>query len=179
MLYALNNNKSDCSYKYNAYMQKKVLTRSLRLRMHTLKTNARLGRIPLSEDDVMSILKSLDTSKATGPDGISAKVLKETAVSITSSLTKLISLSFQLNKMPQAQKQVINVLPIYKKGDQSVFSNYCPVSLLPVSAKVCEKVVFKCLFNYHRDNHIKSVHQSGFIPGDFTMNQLVFLHDLF
>ena len=34
----------------------------------------------------------------------------------------------------------------------------------------------KYLFNYLRDNKIVSIHQSGFIPGDSTVNQLVSIH---
>ena len=32
------------------------------------------------------------------------------------------------------------------------------------------------LFHYLRDNKIVSIHQSGFIPGDGTVNQLVSIH---
>ena len=44
----------------------------------------------------LDILKSLDTSKATGPDGISCKMLKETADSIAPSFTRLLQLSISL-----------------------------------------------------------------------------------
>ena len=72
-----------------------------------------------------------------------------------------------------------NVFPIYKKGDQSDFTNYRPVSLLPVVAEVCKKMVFKHVFHYLKVNKIINVHQSGFTPGDSTVNQLVYLYDLF
>ena len=38
-----------------------------------------LSELLLSPDDVLSALLNLDTNKATGPDGIPAKLLKETA----------------------------------------------------------------------------------------------------
>jgi len=40
-----------------------------------------------TEEEVYNMLISLDTTKANGPDRISAKMLKETATSITPSLT--------------------------------------------------------------------------------------------
>ena len=45
----------------------------------------------------------------------------------------------------------------------------------PLSAvgKVLEKVVHKHLFNYIRDHEILSALQSGFIPGDSTVNPLM------
>ena len=71
------------------------------------KRNSRLSTIEFNENDVLDQLKSLDVSKATGPDGVSAKMLKETATAIAPSLTKLLSLSFQIKKVPaQWNKQM-------------------------------------------------------------------------
>ena len=42
-----------------------------------------------TEDEICAFLKSLDTSKASGPDGISARMLKATADAIAPSVTKL------------------------------------------------------------------------------------------
>ena len=125
-----------------------------------------------------SALKSLDTSKASGPDGISCKMLKETAYSIAPSFTRLLKLSFSTATVPKCWKQA-NVLPIFKKGDGSDFGNYRPVSLLNICSKVCEKIVFKYLFNFCRDNNVISMHQSGFTPGDSTIHQLVYLYNSF
>ena len=116
------------------------------------KTNSRLNSINITQAETLDILKSLDTSKATGPDGISCKMLKETADSIAPSFTRLLQLSLSTAKVPSCWKQA-NVLPIFKKGDQSDFGNYRPVSLLNISSNVCEKIIFKHLFNYCRDNN--------------------------
>ena len=142
------------------------------------KTNSRLNSINITQAETLDIFKSLDTSKATGPDGISCKMLKETADSIAPSFTRLLQLSLSTAKVPSCWKQA-NVLPIFKKGDQSDFGNYRPVSLLNISSKVCEKIIFKHLFNYCRDNDIISMHQSGFTPGDSTVHQLVYLYNTF
>ena len=45
--------------------------------------------------------------------------------------------------------------------------------------KVLEKVVHKHLFNYIRDHEILFALQSGFIPGDPTVNQLVDIYNTF
>ena len=41
-----------------------------------------------------------------------------------------------------------------------------------------ERLVFKHLFNHFRDNILTSL-QSGFIPGDSTVNQLTYLYNTF
>ena len=63
----------------NAFLSSLILTQ----KMHCYQTLI----------SVFDVLTSLATSKATNPDGISAKILKETAVSMTNSLTRLIQLS--------------------------------------------------------------------------------------
>ena len=53
--------------------------------------------------------------------------------------------------------------------------NYHPISLLPLLAKVFEKVIFKYLYNYFTENSLISENQAGFRPGDSCTNQLISL----
>ena len=110
------------------------------------KTNSGLESVDITVSETMDILQNLDTSKDSGPDGISCKMMKETTAVIALSITKLINLSLYTCTFPSLWKQ-LNVLPIYKNGDRSDFKNYRPVSLLNVCSKVCEKVIFKRVFN--------------------------------
>ena len=142
------------------------------------KTNSSLSNINVTINDVRDILLNLNPSKASGPDMVSCKMLKETAHSIAPSLTRLISLSLSNKKVPQGWKEA-NVVPVHKKGNKSDCNNYRPISLLNITAKICERVVFKHLFNYIRDNNLITPHQSGFIPGDSTVNQLAFMYHTF
>ena len=50
--------------------------------------------------------------------------------------------------------------------------------LLSCTGKVFKKIVFKYVFNFFRDNLVISAHQSGFMPGDSTINQLLLYHEL-
>ena len=63
--------------------------------------------------------------------------------------------------------------------DKSLVSNHRPISLLSNVDKVFERVIFKHLYNHLLDNSILTAFQSGFIPGDSTINQLTFLYDAF
>ena len=48
------------------------------------------------------------------------------------------------------------------------------MSVLTTSlAKVLEKSVHKYVFNFLNDHHVITTLQSGFVPGDSTVNQLV------
>ena len=138
----------------------------------------KLESIVVSEDDVLQILKSLNPNKATGPDGVSPKILKEGAPAIAPSLAKLINMSLRLGKVPVMWKQA-NVVALHKKLSRSSVSNYRPISLLSCTSKVMEKCIFKSVFNYFRDNSLVTKFQSGFTPNDSTVNQLVNLYHMF
>ena len=52
------------------------------------------------EEEVAALIRSLDVSKASGPDGISSRMLKGTLESIVPSLTKLFNISIRTGKFP-------------------------------------------------------------------------------
>ena len=81
-------------------------------------------------------------------------------------------------KVPLVWKEA-NVTPIFKKDGPFIVSNYRPIFRLSAVGKVLEKNVHKHLFNYIRDHEILSALQSGFIPGDSTVSQLVGIYNTF
>ena len=91
--------------------------------------------LALSVEEVQAVLGSLDCTKATGPDGIPARLLKGTASVISPSLCKLYNKSLEQGIFPQDWK-LANIVPIYKKGQREHTENYRPISLLPILSKV-------------------------------------------
>ena len=138
--------------------------------------NNPLSEIHINPHEVYDILYSVDTTKATGPDGISNKFLKMNASLLAAPAAQLFNLSLKQKIFPTIWKEA-SVVPIYKKGERSKCSNYRPVALTSCFAKILEKCIFKHVFNYLRDNNMLSDLQSGFMPGDSTVNQLTYLYD--
>jgi len=134
--------------------------------------------IQVTEEEVLDQIKALKIGKATGPDNISAKILKEAGLTIVPSLTRLINICLSTSIVPDMWKKA-HVIPIHKQGDRHIFSNYRPISLLSVVSKILEKVVFKHVYNYFYATDLLSSHQSGFRPGDSTVNQLAYLYHTF
>ena len=60
-----------------------------------------------------------------------------------------------------------------QKNSRQVKSNYRPISLLPICGKIFEKIVFDSLYKFFIENNLISENQSGFRPGDSTINQLL------
>ena len=71
--------------------------------------------------------------------------------------------------------KLANVTPIFKKGDKQLIKNYRPISLLPICGKMFEKIVFNNLYSYLNASNLITKNQSGFRPGDSTINQLLYL----
>ena len=80
--------------------------------------------------------------------------------------------------MPKIWKQA-SVSPIHKKNDPSDVSDYRPISLLSTVGKVLEKIVHKYVFNFFPDNNVIPILQSGFVPDDSTVNQLIDIYNTF
>ena len=135
-----------------------------------------LNFIVITQEEVYDQLLILDVSKATGPDGISPRFLKYAARELSYPLALLFNKSLQLCTFPNNWK-IANVTPVFKNGAQELLSNYRPISLLSIMGKTMEKCVFKYVFNFLiRFNLITSL-QSGFMPGDSTVNQLLNITD--
>ena len=75
-----------------------------------------LSEIEFTEENVLHLLNQLDITKATGPDGISNRILRETSHQIAPSLCILFNMSIQKSCFPSDWK-LANVVPVFKKGD--------------------------------------------------------------
>ncbi|MEW8542945.1 MAG: endonuclease/exonuclease/phosphatase family protein, partial [Candidatus Thiodiazotropha sp.] len=130
---------------------------------------SRLNRIILTPDEVKIVLKSLPLGKASGPDGVNNRILKELADILSLPFCDLFNQSLALGEVPESWKRS-HVTPVPKSGDLSLVSNYRPIALLSNIDKVFERVVFKHLYNHLHENSILTTYQSGFTPGDSTIN---------
>ena len=97
-----------------------------------------------------------------GADGISPRLLKLAGPRIFSSLTKLINQCIVSGTWPTDWKTSI-VSPMYKKGTETLKSNYRPVSVLSAVSKVAERVIFDQLYEFSLD--FLSGNLSGFLKG--------------
>ena len=137
-----------------------------------------LSTLVISPLEIESVMKSLSLGKAVGSDDINKCILRELAHELSYPLCSLINQSLQLGLFPDTWKDALVCL-IFKGGESTSVPNYRPISLLSCLEKVCERVVFKHLYNHFHDNRILTPLQSGFMPRDSTTNQLTFLYNSF
>ena len=125
-----------------------------------------------SEEEVTDLLLSLNTSKANGPDGISATMLKSMAYSIAPGLTKLFNKSISSGKLPSTWK-TSSIVPIPKSNEKSSVTNYRPISLLSIISKLLERHIYWQIATHLEVYAPISLHQWGFQPKKSTTAALL------
>ena len=84
----------------------------------------------ITTEQVMSYIRILDPSKATGLDGLGPKSMKMAANSISPFIATLINKSIISGTFP-SQLKCANVFPNFKGGSKSDPSNCRPIAILP------------------------------------------------
>ena len=118
--------------------------------------------IPLiSENEVVTWLKSLNPHKATGSDRLSAKLLGSVGPGIAQTLQDIVNTRlFQLGNFLPWKEAVVK--PLHKGGDNKIVNNYRPISILCVASKLIERHVYSSLYKYFVNNDLFCNNQSGF-----------------
>ena len=94
---------------------------------------------PVSEDEVVSIIKSCKPKHSKDCDDINMYVLTKVTDQIVKPLAHIFNLSFSSGIFPSEMKTA-KVIPLFKSGNRSHFSNYRPISLLSQFSKILEKL---------------------------------------
>ena len=114
------------------------------------------------------MLRSLKTDKASGPDGIPPRFLKESADELVPVLCRLFHLILISCTYPSSWKHAL-AQPVPKKGDHSNPSNYRPV------AKVFETLLNSHFIKHLESNNLLSDHKYGFRKARSTGDLLSYL----
>ncbi len=90
---------------------------------------------PPTLDEVCTAIRQLRNNRAPGEDGIPAEVYKTCLDSLGPWLHRVITKAWLCEAVPYNLSEAV-LLPLFKKGDKRICSNYRGISLINVAAKV-------------------------------------------
>ena len=131
-----------------------------------------LENVEIDRQKVSKLIRALDPSKAHGCDNIFIAMIKICDSMIVEPLCMIFEKCLTTGQYPSIWKKA-NIIPVHKEGNRQCKNNYRPISLLPVFGKLFEKLLFDSIYNHLCANGLLTAHQSGFRPGDSTINQLL------
>ena len=107
-----------------------------------IKTKETFSFLNVTEEEVLTIVKGLDPSKATTINSIPIKIFKQHIGIYIKEVTQLFNNTIDSSKFPEILKRA-DITPVHKKGDVTLMSNYRPISLLPTLSKLFEKLLYQ------------------------------------
>ena len=133
------------------------------------RCNSSLPCVEIAGEKILSIIRSLDPKKAHGWDDISVNMIKLCNIEIVKPLYLIYKECLETGRFLSSWKKA-NVLPIHKKDNRQLKKNYKPISLLPTCGKMFERFMFDAIYEHLCANQLLTPNQSGFRPGDSTVN---------
>ena len=123
-------------------------------------SNDQVFDIDFNRNRVHKHLSNINSNKASGPDGIHGKILKNCSGSLAYPLSLILKVSYNTGSLPKEWK-LANVVPIHKKGGKDDIKNYRPISLTCLVMKLFERILKEELLL--RTSHLLDSRQHGFL----------------
>ena len=120
-----------------------------------------MKNIQVTNEGITKLLQKLNPGKASGPDLLPARILKELAVELSPYLSAIFQRSFDTGTVPKDWRTA-NVTAIFKKGEKFKASNYRPVSLTSLCCKIQEHVITSNVLKHLENHDILTDCQHGF-----------------
>ena len=111
-----------------------------------------IGELIIRDEGVEKLLADINPSKASGPDEIPCRLLKELAHELAPVFASLFRQSVRTGELPSSWQNAW-ITPVFKKGSRCEAENYRPVSLTCVMCKILEHIICSHL-RAHFDRHV-------------------------
>ena len=144
--------------------------------IHIDYTNDNDYDMTFNHREIRKLLAKINSNKASGPDAIHGKILKNCAVGLAYPLSLLFKLSYNTGCVPKEWK-IAHVVPVHKKGSKENIENYRPISLTSLVMKTFERLLKNEILS--RTNHLLDERQHGFLANkSCTTNMIGFCDSL-
>uniref|UniRef100_A0A3B5R5U9 Reverse transcriptase domain-containing protein n=1 Tax=Xiphophorus maculatus TaxID=8083 RepID=A0A3B5R5U9_XIPMA len=119
--------------------------------------------LPLTIEEIVAAMKSMQSSKAPGPDGFPVEFFKKFQDKLSPILHAVYKESLQKGSLPHTLTQASICLLLKKDKDPNICSSYRPLSLINVDAKILAKALA-----YRLESIVPTIvshEQTGFVKG--------------
>ena len=138
-----------------------------------------MNEINVIEGYVYDFVKEINICKSSGFSEISSMCLRDGLLVLIPHLSYIFKQAVKTGIFPSKWK-IATIVPIFKGGNKEDVSNYRPISLLPVTGKIFEKLLHYQIVNFLEDNKFLSNMQNGFRKERSTLGSIVnFTSDIF
>ena len=130
-------------------------------------------------DEIVKLCKAININKASCIEHLSSQILRDAFLAVPYKIVQLFNLSFSMADIPKSWK-LAKITPLQKTGNKNDVSNLRPVSLLPLTSKLIEKIVHNRIYSFCETNNILDERQGGFRPNHSTCSTTAyFINDIY
>jgi hypothetical protein len=130
-------------------------------------------------NELREVINNLKPNKACGWDQINEKIIKALFESEPDLLLDLLNICLKYGYFPKIWKiSVIKILLKSADKPKNEVKSYRPISLLPLMAKIFERLIINRINHHLFTNNFLSKSQFGFTPNKSTEDALEYVHQL-
>ena len=130
----------------------------------------------LTSEEFNEAFETLKKNKSPGHDDINSNTLIYNKKELKIPLMHICSLSLKTGVFPE-QLKIAKITPVYKKGEKSEFTNYRPISILPVISKLLERIMYNRIYKHITKNNLLYTKQFGYQAKNSTSFAIIKLID--
>ena len=139
----------------------------------------KIENINTSVDEVIRLCSGININKSSCIEHLSSQIMRDAFLAVPTKVVELFNCSFNTSEIPTKWK-IAKVTPLRKAGISNDVSNLRPVSLLPITSKLIEKIVHSRIYYFFEQNNILDDKQGGFRPNHSTCNTTAtFIDDIY
>ena len=131
---------------------------------------------PATAEEIYSLIGNTKIKKAVRENDITNKLLKLSNAVISPFLCNIFNCCIHQGEFPNSLK-IAEVVPVFKKGDSNLLTNYRPISILSQLSKIFQKLIFTRIKKYLEKHHLISDKQFGFRQNSSTSHAITNIYE--
>ena len=133
---------------------------------------------PITGREIIDAISKLKSSYTKDNDSLSNMFYRLSGHVTVKFLSRIFNLMFYSGIFPDIWKTA-RIIPLFKKGNVNIVSNYRPISILSCTSKIFEIIIKNRMLDYLEEHNLIVNEQHGFRKGaSTTSNLLLFTHTI-